>query len=104
MNDKPDPLLDALFSAARTEAEPETSRAEFGFETRLLARLREDRGASIFAWAWKLCPLFAAVALAAGLFSRSTNAKVQADASLIAEAARQHDEQLLVAYMTGDRR
>jgi hypothetical protein len=58
----PDPL-DRLFAAARADV-PDTSRAEFGFETRLLARLRENNG-SIFAFAWRLCPYFAALALLA---------------------------------------
>jgi hypothetical protein len=40
MNDDLDPKLDALFAAARLAA-PDTSRLEYGFETRLTARLRE---------------------------------------------------------------
>ena len=36
MNDNPDQKLDALFAAARATA-PDTSRAEYGFETRLAA-------------------------------------------------------------------
>lgn len=51
---KPD--LDALFAAARTSA-PDTSRVEFGFETRLLARLRTERSESWLVWGWKLCPI-----------------------------------------------
>ena len=39
MNDNRDSQLDALFRAARADA-PDTARAEYGFETRLLARLR----------------------------------------------------------------
>lgn len=62
---KADDLLNELFQSARENA-PETSRAEFGFETRLMARLREERGASWMAWSWKLCPFFASLVLVAG--------------------------------------
>ena len=64
MNDDPEEKLSALFAAARAD-ERDTSRVEFGFETRLAARLREESGGSLAAWAWKLCPFFAALALAA---------------------------------------
>jgi hypothetical protein len=71
---KPEPLpddgdeaLDALFRAAR-ENPPDVSRAEFAFETRVLARVREEGRASVFAWAWKLTPFFAALAVAAGIW------------------------------------
>jgi len=62
---KPDDSLDELFAAARS-AVPDTARVEYGFETRLLARLRAERADSWLAWGWKLCPYFAALALAAG--------------------------------------
>ncbi len=103
MNDNLDPQLENLFTSARAQGPFDTSRVEFGFETRLLARLREERGSSIFVRAWKLCPFFAAIAIAAGIWCRSTNARVQVDASLIAEAARRGDEQLFVSFLTGDR-
>ncbi len=102
MNAESDSQLDKLFRAAAGEAEAAASRAEFGFETRLLARLREERSASIFSWAWKLYPFFAAAALAAGLWIRVTHAHAEVDASLIVEAASQGDAQMLIAYMTGD--
>ena len=63
----PDPL-DALFRAAR-ENEGDVDRLEYGFETRTLASIREERGASWLAWAAKLCPFAAALALLAGAWS-----------------------------------
>jgi hypothetical protein len=65
-----DDHLDHLFGAAR-QAKPDTSRAEFGFETRLLARLRAEREqtAPWFAWMWRLVPVFAAVVLALGIWN-----------------------------------
>lgn len=100
MNDNPDPQLDALFAAARASA-PDTSRLEYGFETRLRARLREDHGASLFAWAWRLCPFFAALTIAVAWWSQ-TEARADVFSQFAAEAAPATDE--LLAYMTGARR
>jgi hypothetical protein len=61
MSEPSDPQLDALFAAARNHR-PVTARAEYAFETRLLARLRETRSAtasSSSAWglaSWRLIP------------------------------------------------
>jgi hypothetical protein len=101
MNTDPDRHLEALFAAARAEGLRDTGRAEFGFETRLMARVREEKrlGSTVFAWAWRLCPFFAAVAVATALWSRS-----QLDADLIAHAAGLDEESVLVAYMTGEQR
>ncbi len=72
-NPQPDPAdptderLDALFAAARDEA-PDVSRTEFAFETRVLARVREERRTSLLAWAWRLTPFFAALAILAGIW------------------------------------
>ena len=64
-----DEELDSLLRAARAEAPADLGRIEFGFETRLLARLREERRSSWLAWAWRLCPFAAALAIAAGVWS-----------------------------------
>jgi hypothetical protein len=71
MNDSsfsPDPLLDPLFAQARS-ARPETSRAEYAFETRLLARLpgrSAGQTAGLGRLAWRLLPFFALVVLGLG--------------------------------------
>jgi len=101
MNDNPDEKLDTLFAAARAAA-PDTSRAEYGFETRLAARLRAENAGSFFAWAWRLCPFFAALALAVGWWTQTTE-RTEVVSQLAAEAAPATEEQLLVSYMTGDR-
>lgn len=66
MNDPlPDSELDALFAQARAQR-PDTSAAEFAFETRLLARLRSERDTSSI-WAtvsWRLAPFFAVCVVA----------------------------------------
>jgi hypothetical protein len=100
MPTNPDPNLDRLLRAARDEA-PDTARFEFAFETRLMARLREERSTSVFTWAWKLAPFFAALAVAAGLWSRTTTASADALAGLIAEASRGSEEATLVSFFTG---
>jgi hypothetical protein len=101
MNDDAEKKLNALFAAARAD-ERDTSRAEFGFETRLAARLREEGGGSLAAWAWKLCPFFAALALAATWWGH-VNLRTEATAEVVAEATQDNAEQVLLAYMTGER-
>ena len=60
--------LDALFHAARENAD-DFGRLEYGFETRVLARIREERGTSWLAWAARLCPFAAALAIVAGVWT-----------------------------------
>lgn len=100
MNDNNDPKLDALFAAARAHV-PDTSRVEYAFETRLAARLRAENGASLFAWAWRLCPFFAALALAVAWWSHTAE-RTEVYSQIAAEAAPGNDD--LLAYMTGDLR
>ena len=100
MNDNPDPSLDRLLAAARAAA-PDTSRVEYAFETRLAARLRAENGASLFAWAWRLCPFFAALALAVAWWSQSSE-RAEVYSQIAAEAAPGNEE--LLAYLTGDHR
>jgi hypothetical protein len=61
----PDAELDALFALARTRR-PDTSKAEFAFETRLMARLHSRKDTNpIFAMvSWRLIPFFAACVVA----------------------------------------
>jgi hypothetical protein len=100
MNDNLDPKLEALFAAARAQV-PDTSRVEYAFETRLAARLRAENGASLFAWAWRLCPFFAALALAVAWWSHSAE-RAEVYSQIVAEAAPGNED--LLAYMTGHRR
>ncbi len=68
MNTDDQDSLDALFRAARENA-GDFGQLEYGFETRTLARIREERGSSWLAWAARLCPFAAALALAAGAWA-----------------------------------
>jgi hypothetical protein len=68
-NQEHDSQLDALFAQARAHR-PDTSKAEYAFETRLLARLRAKRETSSV-WAmvsWRLIPFFAACVVALTLW------------------------------------
>jgi hypothetical protein len=61
-----DPELDALFARARA-VKRDTAAAEYGFETRLMARLRDRRrlgSMPIFGvLSWRLMPVFAVIVL-----------------------------------------
>ena len=66
----PDPQLDALFALARARR-PDTSAAEYAFETRLLARLRAGATRIRLEWAmvsWRMIPFFAACVVALTLW------------------------------------
>ena len=75
MPENGDRRLSRLFAAARG-VPPDTSRAEEGFEERVLARIREARrgkkGISFGAWSWRLSPLFAAVVIALSVWTAAT--------------------------------
>ena len=95
----PDPL-DSLFRAVRDDA-PDTSRMEFGFETRVMARIRTERRSSWQGWAWRLCPFFTALAVAAGswMYSHRDNAP---DAESFYDAVRLAGTPIVNYYLTGE--
>lgn len=95
-------MLDRLFEAARSEA-PDTSRAEYAFEARLMARIREEQGSSIFTWAWKLAPFFAAVVIAVGLWNRPTATELNGTATMVADAVRQHPNRIFLSLVDRNR-
>jgi hypothetical protein len=76
MNDAsptPDPLLDALFAQARQQR-PDTARAEYAFETRLLARLsKRSESAPVGLLAWRLLPFFTVIVLILGVCQVETS-------------------------------
>ena len=95
MNDE---RLDKLFATARG-AKPDTSRAEYGFETRLMARMRAQREQSMpwYAFAWKLVPAFAAIVVALGVWTY-TGPNIT---DLQSAIAGDHEENALATYVTG---
>lgn len=92
-----DPQLDALFRAAR-DAAPDTSRSEFGFETRLMARVREERRGSWISIAMRLSPFFAALVVAAAVWCHSYTG-IEADASYALDAVRSGGTSAFVAWL-----
>jgi hypothetical protein len=95
MNDE---KLDNLFAAARG-VKPDTSRTEYGFETRLAARLRADRKQTVpwYAFAWKLIPAFAAVVVALGVWTFVDSGTGDLQSAI----AGDRDETTLAAFFTG---
>lgn len=70
MKNEYDEQLDRLFLAARSR-KPDTAAIEEYFETRLLARLEEQRSKQTlwFAWSWRLVPWFATIVIIVGIVS-----------------------------------
>ena len=64
METESDKRLDRLFAAARA-ASPETTSREAHFETRLMARIREQRAVQQpwYALAWRMLPAYVGIAL-----------------------------------------
>ena len=92
--------LDALFCAARENA-GDFGQLEYGFETRTLARIREERGTSWLAWAARLCPFAAALALAAGAWAY-TNWEDSPDGDSVVNAVRLAGVPVLDYYLGGE--
>ena len=93
----PDQKLDALLRAARAAA-PDTTSAEFAFETRLLARLREERSGAWYTVALKLSPLFAALVIAAAAWCHSSTS-IEPDPTYAWDAVRSGGASALFAWL-----
>ncbi|HTS19062.1 MAG TPA: hypothetical protein VMP11_15920 [Verrucomicrobiae bacterium] len=80
MNDE---QLNELFRTARA-SHPDTSRAEYGFETRLLAVIRGNRKQPmpLAALAWRLMPVFAVIVLVTGVWSYNIQSEMGMEATL----------------------
>lgn len=98
MKDESDKHLDELLSAVRSQ-KPDTSRLEYGFETRLMARLRgEQREAKPwYAFAWRLSPIFAGIVVALGIWTYYSPHDPEMSA-----VANTEDESQMVDYLTGN--
>ena len=93
-----DARVDKLF-AATCGIKPDTSRAEYGFETRLMARLRaqQDQALPWYAFAWKLIPAFAAVVVALGVWTYAGSNTTDLQGAI----AGDHEENALAPYLAG---
>jgi hypothetical protein len=99
--DSEDNDLDKLFAAAR-KAELYKTEHEFGFETRVLARIRADRaGNRLFLfWAWRLMPFFVSVAICLAIWLSFFEPSHSSD--LIAAAGSGYEDAVVVAYLAGE--
>lgn len=95
----PDPL-NALFCTVREDA-PDTSRAEYGFETRVMARIRSEHRVSWQGWAWRLCPFFTALAVAAGAWLYS-NRELAPSSESFYDAVKLAGTPIVSYYLTGE--
>lgn len=100
MKDDAESRLDSLFAAARS-ARPDTSAAEEFFETRLMARIREerDRGKQWFTWALRLAPVFTVVVVALGVFSMYMDENGSMD--VFSAIANDQSETQIISYLGG---
>lgn len=97
MTDDSEKRLDALFAAARAQ-KPDTSRLEYGFETRLMARIRcGEKPQPWYTYAWRLSPVFACIVLALGIWTCCT----PQDSDIQTIVTSTADESQILEYLTG---
>lgn len=96
-----DAKLDRLLLALR-ERVVDTTRLDHGFETRMMAvlRQRQAREPAVFFMAWKLAPMFLALLVAVGGWVYSVSGP-QGGVHITAIGVG-HEEVQMVRYMTGD--
>ncbi len=100
-NDRNGDALDRLFAAAR-KAEPYRSGAEYGFETRVMARIRSQREGQMpfLLWSWRLIPFFVSVVLFLGIWTYTSESYPLVDISALTGIG--NEETTLVAFLTGE--
>ena len=100
-NDPNENTLDRLFAAAR-KAEPYRSSEEYGFEARVMARIRAQREGQMpfFLWSWRLIPLFVSVVLFLGIWTYAFESQPVIDLSAITRIG--NEETTLTAFLTGE--
>ncbi len=101
MKDDPGGRLARLLELSR-KAKEEPHPLEQGFETRLLARIREERErkGAFSSWAWRLAPVLLAVVVFLGVWNY-VSLPVQSP-DLYAAVAGGGDEEQLVHLWTGE--
>ena len=97
-HDRRDVELDRYFALAR-QAPPDISGVERNFETRVMARIRESRE-PWYAWAWRLAPVFLALALLLAGWSMYYSPVHPTDPVTMLASGTQ--EVALLDYLTGE--
>ena len=95
-HDAPDAFLDDFLAAARADR-PDTSRAEYGFETRLMARIAAPEsapGSWWIAWTWRLAPVFAIITLSLSVWTHLSPTAGSADDRMMTEWSASADDDL----------
>lgn len=100
-NDPNDAKLDALFAAVR-KAGPRGLDMEYGFETRLMARIHaENKGrAPFFVWTWRLIPVFLSLIVLVGVWVFISESHSSVDLSAVTRIG--NEESTLVAFLAGE--
>ena len=100
-NDPKEMKLDRLFAAAR-KAELYPPENEYGFETRVMARIRAERESerSFFLWEWRLIPLFVSLIIVLGIWIYASESHSSVDLSTLTHIG--NEEAVLTAYLTGE--
>ena len=100
-NDRDDDGLERLFAAAR-KSQPYNANLEYGFETRVMAKLRAQRGGQkpFSSWAWRLMPAFVSAVLILGIWVFLAEYRQLVDMNLI--MGINNEETMLVASLTGE--
>ena len=101
MENEYDELLERMFLAARSR-KPDTATVEEYFETRLLARIEEQRSKQTLwnAWSWRLVPWFATVVIIIGIVSAIYNPLRSSD--LFASLDNGDEEFMTASLLAGD--
>ncbi len=101
MKDKMDDRLDRLFAAARNAPVDETASDEY-FETRVLARIKEQRESADpwYAAAWRLLPAFVAVAAMVTICTLTFYPAKSGD--IFAAITSGQDENAGISFLTGE--
>jgi hypothetical protein len=99
--DSNDEKLERLFAAAR-KAEPYKKEMEYGFETRLMEKIRAERERQMpfLLWAWRLIPVFVSIVIFLGIWIYESKYSHMADLSAITRIG--NEEATLVAFLTGE--
>jgi hypothetical protein len=93
--------LDRLFTAAR-RAEPFKPSGEFGFETRVMAKIQAKREgqAPFHLWAWRLIPVFVSLVILLGIWIYMAESRYETDLSAVTKIG--NEEAMLTAFLTGE--
>jgi len=100
-NDRKDNKIDRLFAAAR-KAELYEADREYGFETRVMAKIRAKREGRmpVFLWAWRLIPGFVSIVIFLGIWILASESSHVIDLSAVTGIG--NEEAMLAAFLTGE--